>query len=180
MNEKLIEAFFDAPHVVLKRRLRPFTLRHAFILSAGDNAFFSEAEPTIGDVYQAVEVCSRDGRFFFHSEPSRIKRKWLEIRNLGANYIAEALKLQAYFEDYTASPTLWTKEGGGKASKCHWIISTVANLMARFSMTRDEAWSLTPGEATWYIVAAYEADPWVSVDVMSDEEARFIASMKED
>ena len=180
MNEKLIEAFFDAPHTVLKRRLRPFTLRHAFVLSAGDNKIVAGGDYTVGDLYQAVEVCSRDASFFFADKPlSKLKRWWWEVRTKKADMLDEFDKFGRYIEDYTPAPAIWAGEGSSKGNaKCDWIISTVAGLMSRLGMSREEAWELSPGEATFYLVAVLESDPMAHMDLMSEAEEAAIAAMK--
>lgn len=179
MQDKLIEAFFDAPHRVLGRRLHPFTLRHAFILAAGDNAFFNGGTPTVGDLYQAVEICSRPPGFFPKGgTPSKWRRRWWEIRTSRCDRLAEAEKFRRYIEDYTASPSVWTSVDGGKGAKCHWVISTVAAVVANLHLQLEEAWNLSPGEASWYLVASYESNPWAKIDVMSEEEEEAIELMK--
>lgn len=178
MNEKLIEAFFDAPHTVLKRRLKPFSLRHAFVLAAGDNELMGGSDPTIGDLYQAVEVCSRDSSYFFSdAKPGIIRRWWWELRCKKLDIVAEFLAFKEYVEDYMAAPSVWTDEskGGSKAAKCNWIISTIAGLMKQLGMSREEAWNMPPGQAMWMLVAAYESDPNVKIDIMSDEEIQAVA-----
>ena len=179
MNDKLIEAFFDAPHTVLKRRLKPFTLRHAFVLSAGDNFIIEDGDPSVGDLYQAVEVCSRDSKYFFSDKaPSFIQRWWHEKRCKKLDILTEFESFQAYLEDYMAGPSVWSKdEGGGKGSKCNWIISTVVSLM-KLGMTKDDAFDTPPGQAMWLLVSAMESDPNVNIDIMSDKEVEAVEYLK--
>ena len=180
MNDKLIEAFFEAPHTVLGRRLKPLTLRHAFVLAAADNELLTGGEGcTVDDIYQAVEICSRDGLYFFgDNTPSEIRKTWWHWRTRKYDMVDEFIKLGRYFEDYTPRPEVWTSGSGKKGAGCHWIISTIAGLMKHLGMSKDDAWNESPGSANWLLVAALEADPMISIDVMSEEEARAVELLK--
>lgn len=180
MNDNLIEAFFSAPHTVLGRRLKPFTLRHAFVLAAGDNHITDGGEIIVGDLYQAVEVCAREGNYFLDDgEPSKLKRAWWQWRVRKMRIDKELLKFNRYIEDYSSPPKVWSSGSNTKESACHWIISTVAGLMKHLSMSKDEAWSESPGSASWYLAAAIDADPMMSIDLMTESEDKAVRAMAE-
>jgi hypothetical protein len=171
MQDDLAEAFFAVPHTVLRRRLKPLTLRHCFVLSVAENAIVSgDQTPTIGDLYQAVEVCSRPDKFFYSKDANTLLRWWHQRRTRNADYPAELEKFAAYLADYSASPKIWSKGESKGKSGGNWIMTTVAGVMRSLGMGSEQAWSLSPGEAAWYLAAAMESDPMVSISIMSEEE----------
>lgn len=133
-----------------------------------------------GDLYQAIEICSRPDDFAFDHRKSSWLRRWFwELRTAKMDKDLEVIKFMCYLEDYTTGPKVWSSaEGGGKGAKCHWTVSSVAALMKHLGFSRAEAWSLSPGEASWMLVAAFEADPWITIDVQSEDEVKAIAALQ--
>lgn len=183
MHDSCAEAFLDGSHVVLKRRLRPLTLRHAFLLTVGENAFFTNEEETIGDLYQLVEICSLenpDESLAAPSAKSALRRWWWEWTTRKSDWGVELEAARDYLEDFASHPDTWSKPGAGNKAKVNWIISSVAGLMSRLGMRKWEAWKTSPGEAAWLIAASYDSDPGTELSIVSEEEEKIIAKMKED
>ena len=179
MDKALIEAFWHAPHRLFWRKLKPLTLRHCFVLATADNPLVCGGRiATIADIVQAVEICSRDSRFFLEGR----KPSWLATRlvRIAAGIESNPIgKFMAYLRDYSSGPEVWKSEGG-KASKCHFSISIVAGLGHWMSIPPDRAWEMTPGEANWLLAAAIEQSPHGSIDIASEEEMERYQKMLDD
>lgn len=179
MQDSLIEAFFNADHKVLGRKLKPLTLRHCFMLSVAKNPILTGEVPTWEDLIQAVEICSRDSNYFLKGKsPSKLRRYLWDIRLACYNNRLKQFSLfSAYLKDYFSPPVYWSS-GDSKPNKVNWIISNVSLLVKMYSMPFEEAWNMTVGEASWWIAAGYNNDPSTSVDIMTDEEIAGIEAMK--
>lgn len=177
MNEKLIEAFWHCEHWLFGRRLRPLTLRHCFVLAtAGNPLIVGGSIPTTGDLIQAVEICSRDSRFFLSGKkPGWLSRQLIGVRaTLGKRSLDKFL---AYLADYCARPEIWQSQGG-KSARVHWTLSTVAGLAHYIGLPPETAWEMSPGEADWLLAAAIEQCPHASIDLVSDAEREAIARLR--
>lgn len=181
MQDSLAEAFLDGEHRVLRRSLFPLSLRRAFLLTVGENSYICGGIPTLGDLYQLTEICSAENPDdCLRKPPGFFSRWWWEWRTRKADFGAESAAVQSYLEDYTSGPQTWSKNGGGKKAQCHWIVSTLAGLMGRLGMTKEEAWKTTIGEGAWLLAASYDADPQTEISLVSEEEERIIAKIKEE
>ena len=177
MNEDAAEAFLTSEHVLLKRRLQPFTFRHAFLLTVAENSFLVGGVKTTEDVYQFAEICSRPGNKAA-SGIGTLRRYLWALWTARADFTKEVEKANAYLEDYNSCPKIWQKKNG-KEPVCHWIISTIATLMSRFHFSEEEAWDMTPGAASWYIAASYEADPAFELKLVSEQDEKLIDFVKQ-
>jgi hypothetical protein len=128
------------------------------------------------DVIQAVEICSRDSRFFIDGrKPSWLRKQGIAIR---AEFSKTAIPdFIAYLTDYATGPEVWDK--GGKRAKCQWIISTVSGLAHWLHMPLEQAWEMPPGAANWLLAAAIEQSPHGSIDIISEAEKRVMEKLKE-
>lgn len=173
MDSALTEAFWHVPHRIFGRKLKPLTLRHCFVLATAGNPLITwEGLATPSDLLQAVEICSRDSRFFLDGKrPSWFARQLTGAASLiSKDGIPEFI---AYLEDYMAGPSVWAAHGGKKA-KAHWVISTVAGLAHWLHIPIETAWEMSPGAASWLLASAIEQSPHGSIDLMSEAEKAIV------
>jgi hypothetical protein len=177
VDEKLIEAYWHAEHRLFGRKLRPLTLRHCFVLAtAGNPIIEGGAIPTTADLIQAVEICSRPGRFFLTGK----RPNWLARQAVAFMAIIEKrglAKFAAYLADYASSPDIWQKEGA-KSSKMHWTMSVVGGLGHWCGIKPEDAWEMSPGEAQWTLAAAIDQSATASIDLVTNAEREAIARLK--
>ena len=169
MDSNLIEAFWHSDHKVYGRRLKPLTLRHAFVLASADNPLVTGSRAvTREDTLQAVEICSREATFFLRGKsPSWLARQITTFFAITDPKGPE--KFAAYLSDYCTSPKVWKSEGGS-AVKSHFTVATVAGLCQWLGIDVDRAWEMTLGEANFLIAAAIEQSPHASIDLVSERE----------
>ena len=181
MQSRLIEGFFHGRHRVIGRRLRPFTLRHAFVLAASGSPFLLGGAVTPGDLLLAVEVASRPGDYFLRPRPIRGPRRlWLETRLALGDMDGEAAAFDNYLADYMTGPQPWEGQGDdGSRGKVNWILTQVAALMHLFSWSEAQAWATPPGAAAWYATAGYHAHPMAKIDVVGDREAALLEELED-
>jgi hypothetical protein len=148
------------------------------LLEVAENPIVTgKGEPTVGDLRQAAEICSR---------PANAKRGWLcELRSAWLDWRASKLDILAeleafsvYLADFGTGPETW--EGNGRAMKSPWVVSTVAKLMHWLHITEDQAWAMPPGRANWLLACAMESSPFGGVDLISEEEEAMIAKLEEE
>lgn len=160
MNERLAESFFHIEHRVLGRRLRPYSLWHAFVLDfAGSPLAGHEGELTLEEIIFALEVLSREpgvpgGRLKLPKVTWFRRMLWRgRIRRVGE--LRVRAQMAAYFADYLAAPNCF--DAKGKPVKSHWCLYSVAVLMRHGKHTHREAWAAEVGFTRHLLLALAEA-----------------------
>ncbi len=169
MSDALAECIFHARHTICGRRLKPFTLWHAWLLDFCQSPFVSSTPGTAADLALAIEVCSRPA-----STPARSphldlrpdRRLTARIFRDGFRETADAFR--AYLGDYVALPRCWSTPGG-RSIRSHPCLYTVAVLMRHGQRTEEQAWATEHGYARHLILALAEAGG-NEIPLMSAEE----------
>jgi len=163
------------PPKIFGRKLKPFSLGHAYILDVYESAYVgasmeSSAKELIfalwvcGHTYSDAMVRLRSGRF-----------KWEMFcygRRFREKYFNEAsVILSDYIDSYTTTPERWKKQNGsGSTLRVPWQMATVWRLCGgRLSPdTVEWAWNLPVCDAMAFcaVAAASEGDK----DLISEDE----------
>ena len=194
---RFTESWFNEPgdrqHVVLGRRLLPFSEWHRFLLlSIESPLLIPEAAPTLADVEVAVRICrSRYRTPLSRILPARRSGRvagW--FRQIRAVWLSRRFPLPTalaafdeYVRDYMAPPEFWEKEPSGAAvvlNKLPDSLSLVTSLIAGGSFQPDNeaaAWEMPLGKAHWYATAfAKQAGADLRLRTESD---KFLSQMRE-
>ena len=172
MHEKNFEAFFFAPHRVLKRDLRPFTVRHAFLLGVAQNPFWIGGIPAPSDLAQAVEICAASPFAYDDGSPSGWRVAITNARSKRADAI-EYARFQCYLDDYATGPSLW-QPGDALFSQAPTEISIWARLRLHYGLGDREAWEVPLGQALWLTSLAQESVGAVKPKFMGSDELEFV------
>lgn len=187
-------------HVVLGRRLRPFTFWHQQLLQGIDSPFVTPDPVTdssrialFKNLYLAVEICSLKPLTFPSSKGwlAALRRKlaiWRYHPGVGARVLTrgvaadpakrnlytlliEAAKFRFYLADYSSSPV----QARSKNSKP--VQSPIGlyqmSLYRRFypAASPESVWRMSPGEVAWLNIGALEASG-AAIEIMSEARLR--------
>jgi hypothetical protein len=166
VDERFRESWFNSDHVVLGRRLHPFCLYDALILSEANSPFVTEDEDhakntfSLEDLQTAVLICSTDPEVFLASRfvrtwRDRLRLWWFGVTSRRLCRTVSHLDFQgklfsAYLRDYNAGPELWHDEGDAPVNAIPWVLANVVHLIRTTTMTHKEVWRMPIGQAFWY------------------------------
>jgi hypothetical protein len=183
-------------HVVLGRRLRPFSLWHQQMLEGIGSPFLSTwpRNPTslqlVKTLYLATQVCRLHPLETLRRATWRdaLRRKWLVFRfyfRLGfkrpglrlTRLLIEAAKFRAYMNDYSSAPIPFPNKKKSRPIESPPSLYQL-ELYLRFHRQVElrDAWGKSPAEIGWANIAAQEADgAEISIMTQARMEAREIA-----
>jgi hypothetical protein len=174
-------AFIDggAKHVVLGRKLRPFSHWHAILLEAVQSPYIKKGNVTLFDLKTAVGICR------LKYGDSKIRRSLFPLRINQKRLIKENQKLLDYFGDCLQSPRYsampFTSESHGhpapKGGSPPDILSVVADVISWSGWPEEYVWNLPIGRCRWYRAMA-QADKQ-PLDFLTPAEVEFQNQMKE-
>lgn len=167
MDRKFNEAWFNADHVVLNRRLHPLCLEDAMVLSLVESPFLlgagSEVKYAMADLQLAVTICSTPAEVFFNArlETSwlkRLKRILWSRRCRKLNLQRECQKFVTYIDDFFSPPDTWhdADDAGDGTLRAPWILGNVTFLIRNTTFTPREVWRMPLGQALWYCATTSE------------------------
>ena len=187
MDPKFYEAWFNADHVVLGRRLRPFSLGSAMVLSLSDSPFLLGTAPGVDygltDLQLAVLVCSTPTQFFFDTRLSsswwkRLRRILWTRKCKRLNFREECQKFVTYIDDYYSPPSTWLDDGDSGDGKlgAPWVLCNATFLMRNTTMSEERVWSMPLGQALWY-AATISEQLGAKIQLLSEEERKALEAM---
>lgn len=164
MDERFAEAFVNRRHTVLGRKLKPFSVWHAFVLDLLGSPFAGHVGETIDfrSLFFAVGVCAREydpGLRCLRKGPLFRLRFFLRHRGWKKREDRHLRAFLAYLRDYRTGPHPdHFADGTGEKSGVPGPLLLVARLMRLGGMTKAEAWNTPYGEAQWLCLALLEAE----------------------
>lgn len=185
LANSLAEAFGFPPrysgHVVLGRRLRPFSFWHEFALDAIQSPLQGyNGEIGFAALFNAVEACRcgylqiprQTTRFFVYLQRRRLR---IARKRYAPFFLRELVRLRTYQRDYRAAPEYGESFVGdpGEPIKTPPYLYLVA-LLLRYSQSattqraKKQIWMMPIGEARWWAAAHAEAHG-VSINIMTPE-----------
>jgi hypothetical protein len=182
-------------HVVLGRRLRPFSMWHQQMLEGIGSPFLStwKRSPTslelVRSLYIATTVCRLRPMQTLGpaSWCAALRRKWLVFRfyfRLGlrrpglrlTRLLIEAAKFRAYMNDYSSAPIPFPNKRTRPVQSPPSLYQVELYLRFHRQVGLREAWGKSPAEIAWANIAAQEADgAEISIMTKARLEAREIA-----
>jgi len=150
------------PGKVLRKKLRDFSLGHAYLLEALESPFMVGGKVGLGDLAVAVLICSKsfqDARRFLMLPPPLLVKKaerfgW-RCRLFGVKLDDEMEGFKEYITAYTETPDAFTKEGEKvRGSSVPLSVRIAWQLMDR--MTEEEAWNCPMSRALTYFTSEAE------------------------
>lgn len=185
MDARFAESWFNADHWVLGRRLHPFCLEDALILSVAESPFIlavgSKIHYTLADLQLAVHICSRPASTF---TLARFTQSWWRrfltaIRSLScrteAGLRVECQRFVNYIDDYYATPGVWHSKAESRLN-APWILGTFVFLVSHTTFRPREVWTMPIGQAFW-IAAALEEQLNPDAQIVGEEEATAMREM---
>lgn len=175
------EAFINAPHVVLGRRLRPFSLWHLFLLQTLDSPYLTGGTRAVEpfDLKTAVGVCSL--RF----DETKVRRPWgpgvwWSCRSQ-SRFSEESNKLISFIGDYLQRPDFnvitpdnaKTQTPRGQPPD---VLQIAWDLMSGMGCSERYAWEMPLGKAYWY--QSMHIKDKHDTDFMTPEEREYQTALK--
>ncbi len=187
MDQSFYEAWFNADHKVLGRRLHPFCLNDALVLSLAESPFMLGKEPGVRydlpALQLAVQVCSTPADVFLQA---RFDRSWPQkLTTFGwtlwcrrQDFHTSCQQFLTYIDDYYAVPEVWQNESDSPGDKLHapWILGNAVFLMRNTTLSSDEIWTMPIGKALW-ITATLSEQLGAPIQIVSEEEQAGMAAL---
>jgi len=153
----MADAFFQAlccqPVTVFGRKLRPFSLSHAFILESLRNRWMESGDKARSQLLHAVWVCGNDHA----TNVKQVTRPPIGRMALFAAWSKrydsehEEAKFLQYVSDYMEIPEHWEgKEYSGKVFRAPWQYHFALTVAHECGKTVDEAWDMPVALARCY------------------------------
>jgi hypothetical protein len=144
-------------HRVLGKRLRPFSIWHALLLTREASPFTmggGVARVAPGDLVKAVAVCQM--RFPWSGPDGQIQPRfsWRTFwRMLGGGFAMEVEAFQAYLADFQTLPeytVIPPRNAGESRTPAPETLRLVRAVIGCTGCSRQEAWDCPLGEARWW------------------------------
>lgn len=192
MDERFRESWFNRDHVVLGRRLHPFCLYDALILSEFQSPFIADQKDkptvfTLEDLQTAVLVCSSAPEVFLNARLIRsrwdaLRMWWFGVKSHRVCPTQAAFRHQgklfgAYLRDFSSPPEFWEDEDGTGVARLPWILSNAVHLLRTTHMTREEIWRLPLGQVFWYSATIAIQMGTTKAELMTPEEEAAMAEL---
>jgi hypothetical protein len=187
LDTRFYEAWINTEHRVLGRKLHPFCLEDALILSLSDSPFLlgTEAGLTydLEDLQLAATVCSLPGEVFLQARFNRSWQqrlrtwvwsgKWQRRCATEAGLAEECQKFVTYIDDYNSGPETWQDDDAGAGQlRAPWILSTVIYITQHSTYRPREVWKMPIGQAFWIAAVLAEQRGSKGFQFVSEEEAK--------
>jgi hypothetical protein len=183
-DERFVEAFVSAPrgHVVLGKKLEPFSAWHKLQLEYVQSALMLGGEITLAALELAVAICqTRFPQVVNYREPRGRLAWWRKRWRAGRTDLAAAVAaFQAYVLDYVSGPVLIKDEGASKGAKLpdmDPVLNEVALYRKMTGCGREEPWNLPLGELAW-MNAAFARMEGSKFSIVTPLEEEMVRRMK--
>jgi hypothetical protein len=165
-KDRFYEAFGHAEHVVMGRRLEVFSLRHRFWLEAFGSPLVWGGVVTLVDIEMAAAVCAVECGSLDREVPRMLSKgpRWRDMgrftwRVLRRRTEAEYLAFQAYMADHGCPPATHGVAPKTKQGKSYealpGLLGLVTALVRGSGWEPETVWSLSPGQAEWYLTGIF-------------------------
>lgn len=154
-DDRFVEAFANTGHVVLGRRLLPFSLWHQFLLETHQSKLLLGGVPTPLDLWLAVRLCSTPWNPRFEvpriNPPGRLR--W--VLSVGRyNFQQEMRKFNDYWGDFNSSPKFWPnqhkyQEGAAPQRDVDEMLELAAFIVHQSSISWEQVWTMPIGALRW-------------------------------
>lgn len=173
MQKAFAEAWINYPHTVYGRRLRPFCLRHLFLLSLLENPACAGLDCDELQLRQAALICSLP-----HSklEQNRLSLNWLQrtwwaIRSNRCKHGKELVKWKSYIQDYDSRPEIVAEDQEGPgALNAPAILSTITFIEINSNMRQEEILTAPVGKMFWLAASISELLGQSKSKILTDEQ----------
>jgi hypothetical protein len=160
--ESWYQTLFPGIAFVCGRTLKPLTLWRQACLEAINSPFLAadgDCTVTPKDLVVALRCVDTETLDPPDLEPTRGCIKWLNALSASADtWHTHATAFVTYLQRHNTRPALWQRENddGRMLTAPHSLTQVVA--LMKLGMSHKEAWSTSPGYATWLILAAAERE----------------------
>ena len=162
MDKRLANSFFFDAHRVYGYTLEPFCLLHSLQLEALESPLVTGGKASPADLIVAAQVCaSHDVRTSYKRHPWRMAWRSFE---------QELAKWDAYFDNCTSGPHLYSRpSGGGGSLNAPWQQIIATRLQKDLGMSYRDAWTLPEGRVLWEFYSLREQQEEDSM-ILSDQQ----------
>ena len=164
-RERFFEAFAHTRHRVMGRELQPFSLRHRLWLELFESPLVLGGEVTLVDLEMAARVCAIPARRLDSRVPrllaggpgwlGKLGFAWRALRrHAGREYTA----FQSYLADHGCPPATHgsqPSQNGKHYEAMPGLLGLVTALIRGSGWPPDTVWSLSPGQAEWYLTGIF-------------------------
>jgi hypothetical protein len=179
LEEKFAEAFIDATHTVLGRKLRPFCLWHLFLLQTLNSPYLSAGKVTPFDLKKGVAICST--RFREHElRNPRGLRAWWQCSST-ARFEIQSNRFLEYISDHLQRPdfsiiTSETTKAQVPRGQPPEVLQVVCDVIDFTKWPERYIWQMPIGAAYWYQAMFLKSKH--DTDFLTPEERIFQAQLK--
>ncbi len=173
----MADAFFQAiccqPPAVFGRRLRPFSLSHAYILSSLGNGWARHGEGSRSELLHAVWICSQPHAVNTVQvlRPPLMRLALFALLARRYDYKSESQQFVQYMADYLEIPDHWAADGSASSGfRAPWQFHFAINLVRTCGMTIEQAWDTPVALARCYYDIVSEEKGDTSLVSMREKE----------
>jgi hypothetical protein len=187
VDQKFCEAWFNTQHTVLGRKLHPFCLEDALILSLAESPFLLGTESSVRygltDLQMAVKICSTPSEVFLNARLdkawfSSLRSAWWTSQCKRMNFEEQCQRFVTYIDDFNSAPETWHDEddaGDGKL-RAPWVLANAVFLIRHTTFTPKQVWTMPLGMALWYCATLSE-QLGSKIQLLSEEEQKGIEAL---
>lgn len=181
MDQRFYEAWFNAEHSVLGRRLHPFCLNDALILSLAESPFLLGSDASIRygltDLQLAVKICSTPAGIFLNARLDRewfvgLRSAWWTTQCKRMDFSEQCQRFVNYIDDFNSAPETWHDDddaGDGKL-RAPWVLANAVFLIRHTTFTPEQVWTMPLGMSLWYCATLSE-QLGSKIQIVSEEES---------
>ena len=169
---------------IMGYKLKPFSLRYAMTLIAIESPFMEGVAPTTPEhILMLLRVCSSDHPSAAFRSPTLMD--YVRVARLSVDqrlFIRVTLQILDYMNTCNACPEVYQKPASETSKKRENVpgpLSMAVSLMSGLNMSADEAWSVTVGQAVWYLTAHSIAEG-ADIRILNTEEESKIPKEREE
>lgn len=182
MDQRFYEAWFNTEHRVLGRRLHPFCLNDALILSLAESPFLLGTDSGISydltDLQLAVKICSNPAELFLNAALDRVWFAGLRAAIWTTQCKRMSLeghcqRFVSYIDDFNSAPETWLDQedaGDGKL-RAPWVLANAVFLIRHTTFTPNQVWTMPLGMSLWYCATLSE-QLGSKIQIVSEEESQ--------
>ena len=154
-DDRFVESFANADHVVYGRKLDPLCLWHQLCLEVAQSKILLGESLTPVDLWIAVKICTTPWTPQFRVPDLDPPGKLMFILKFGRyDFAVEMQKFQKYLEDYMAAPKLWPNQHKQETEDVATrdfdeTLETALHIVSSARFTWPEVWTMPIGAARW-------------------------------